>query len=92
MDRASKMMGTKLFGPTGMNDPRSILLLLFTNLVANFVSSGQTSRHYLSEPKLLHNSLQGHMGYVHHVAWSPDGKYLASGSGDKTVKVWEAPK
>jgi WD40 repeat protein len=25
------------------------------------------------------------------VAWSPDGTYIASGSGDKTVQVWIAP-
>jgi eukaryotic-like serine/threonine-protein kinase len=27
---------------------------------------------------------------VNSVAWSPDGKYIASGSDDKTVQVWEA--
>jgi WD40 repeat protein len=27
---------------------------------------------------------------VRAVAWSPNGSYIASGSWDKTVQVWEA--
>jgi serine/threonine protein kinase len=34
-------------------------------------------------------TLWGHEGYVYSVSFSPDGKFLASGSWDKTVKVWE---
>src|SRR5258708_8021855 len=32
---------------------------------------------------------QGHTNIVNTVAWSPDGKYIASGSADGTVRIWE---
>src|SRR5205807_2415843 len=34
-------------------------------------------------------TLKGHAGQVHSMAYSPDGKRLASGSQDSTVKVWD---
>ena len=33
---------------------------------------------------------RGHSDAVTTVAWSPEGKYIASGSDDKTVQVWDA--
>ena len=37
-------------------------------------------------------TLQGHSGVVWGVALSGDGRLLASGSQDGTVKLWEAPR
>ena len=35
-------------------------------------------------------TLEGHTGDVHCVAWSPDGKRLASAATDRTIKIWDA--
>ncbi|HWM93751.1 MAG TPA: WD40 repeat domain-containing protein [Thermoanaerobaculia bacterium] len=34
--------------------------------------------------------LAGHSGPINSVAWSPDGQCVATGSDDRTVKVWDA--
>jgi WD40 repeat protein len=34
-------------------------------------------------------TLKGHVGYAWKVAFSPKGRYLASGSWDSTIKVWD---
>ncbi|MCJ1280582.1 hypothetical protein MMC21_008411, partial [Puttea exsequens] len=38
----------------------------------------------------LQQTLQGHTGSVETIAFSPDGKRLASGSLDGTIKLWDA--
>ncbi|KAI1314381.1 hypothetical protein EDD11_002246 [Mortierella claussenii] len=57
--------------------------------MGNIVSRQDGSSKSEGRQFYLKNDLKGHQGAVYAVQYSPNGKFLATGSFDKTVRIWD---
>ena len=91
LNRQSKKTRRFFRRPSGRTIFILIVILFPLAIIASYIdfpASIAFVRHYFTPPN--HFTYHGHTAYVSGIAWSPDGKRLASASGDGTVQVWDA--
>lgn len=56
---------------------------------ADFTDANLSSVQWTNVHCIEQGVLQGHTAWINSIAYSPDGTFLASGSADSTVRIWD---
>jgi len=57
---------------------------------SKFAFGGRDAKIWLTDEQLnIHRKMDAHWFSIHALAFSPDGNYLASGSMDKSIRIWD---
>ena len=70
-------------------DPNLIALLSIRSLTLQYTSAGDAMLSSLTSLEAPPREFRGHTGFIFDVDISPDGKYLATGSADRTARLWD---
>lgn len=83
-----------LVGSANANQPSTFCVATFPEDFPAYVSGGRDAQlrfgqlGFIKSPIL--ETIDAHVATINDLAFSPNGKYLATASRDKTVKLWEA--
>ncbi|XP_076445801.1 chromatin assembly factor 1 subunit B-like [Babylonia areolata] len=70
----------------------TVVLLWKLNEVTPAVNIFNDDDEENKETWVVHKSLRGHLGDVYDLSWSPDSRYIVSGSVDNTAIAWDTHK